>query len=148
MPQAACISEPPGASATHRDHPLKTILAVDDDQRMRDLLGRILTEEDGYRLLLADSGEAALCLVAAADAAPDLFLLDYSMPGMDGLELFDRLHRQPRLAHIPGIVVSAYPPPDEELERRGLVGVPKPYDLGSLISTIEDVLITAHKTPV
>jgi CheY-like chemotaxis protein len=148
MHQATCIQEPPEESSTLHEGPVRTILAVDDDPRLLDLLGRILTGEDGYHLLRAESGQEALRLLAEADSPPDLFLLDYSMPGMDGLELFDRLRAQPRYAHISGIMVSACLPPIEDLERRGLVGIQKPYDLDRLISTIEDVLITAHKTPV
>jgi CheY-like chemotaxis protein len=139
------IQDPPAEYSAPRSQP-PTILVVDDDPCLLDIAELILAGEYGYRVLSASSPELALRLVATAPAHPDLFLLDYLMPGMNGLELYDRLHTQPGCEHIPGIIVSAYLPPSEELERRNLVGLGKPYDLDSFTTLVEDVISTAHKT--
>jgi CheY-like chemotaxis protein len=131
-----------------RSQPTKTILIVDDDPTQLDLLELILAEEHCYRLLRARSGRQALCVVAETPEPPDLFVVDYSMPGMDGLELYDHLHAQAGCEHIPGIMVSSSLPPREELEKRALVGVQKPYDIDQLTRRIEAVISTAHKTLV
>jgi DNA-binding response OmpR family regulator len=64
------------------------ILAVDDDPRILDLLRRGLTYE-GYSVAAVEDGSAALA--AARDQPPDLVVLDWMLPGMDGLEVCRRL---------------------------------------------------------
>jgi len=61
----------------------KTILIVDDEETIRQSLGGILTDE-GYEILMAESGEQAVKIVE--DELPNLVLLDIWLPGMDGLE--------------------------------------------------------------
>ena len=75
-----------------------TILAVEDDPELRELLEMFL-EGEGYRAITAPDGVAALELVTRGTIRPDLVLADYNLPnGMDGLQLVARLrevlHRQ------------------------------------------------------
>jgi CheY-like chemotaxis protein len=83
---------------------MKTILIVEDVELNRDLLVQLL--EDQYRLILAEDGAAALG--CAAEAKPDLILMDLSLPRMDGWETTRRLKADATLAHIPVIVLSAH----------------------------------------
>ena len=83
---------------------MKTVLIVEDVALNRDLLVQLL--EDRYRLVLAEDGAAAL--EHAADAQPDLILMDLSLPRMDGWEATRRLKADARLARIPVIVLSAH----------------------------------------
>lgn len=83
---------------------MKTILIVEDVDLNRDLLVQLL--EDDYRLVLAGDGMTAL--ERAADAAPDLILMDLSLPRMDGWEATRRLKADEQLARIPVIVLSAH----------------------------------------
>jgi two-component system response regulator GlrR len=71
--------------------PASTILIVDDDPTLLRLLG-ILLREEGFRVLSADSAERALALLAAEK--PNLVVTDLRMRGMDGLALFDAIHRR------------------------------------------------------
>ncbi len=82
--------------------PRRTVLVTDDDPVHRTLLGDLLVPL-GFTVLEAADGPA--CLALAAAAVPDLFLLDLSMPGMDGWQLARSL----RFAHgcVPIIIVSA-----------------------------------------
>jgi CheY-like chemotaxis protein len=82
---------------------MRTILIVEDVALNRDLLVQLL--EDDHRLLVAEDGVEAL--ERAADAKPDLILMDLSLPRMDGWEATRRLKADPALAHIPIIVLSA-----------------------------------------
>ncbi len=66
---------------------------------------------------------------------PDLFLLDYHLPSMDGIELYDHLHATKGLEQIPAILLSANLP-RKELEKRKMVGVRKPFELDTLLNTI------------
>ena len=68
---------------------MASILIVDDDQRFRGLARRLL-ESEGFDVVgEAEDGEAALA--AARELAPDVVLLDVQLPGLDGLEVAERL---------------------------------------------------------
>ena len=84
--------------------PGEQILVVDDTPANLDLLARLL-EPQGYRVLAASSGEAALRV--AERAAPDLILLDVVMPGLDGYETCRRLKSTPATREIPVLFISA-----------------------------------------
>lgn len=83
---------------------MKTILIVEDVELNRDLLVQLLEED--YRLVLAEDGQAAL--EKAAQAKPDLILMDLSLPHMDGWEATRRLKADMDLSKIPVIVLSAH----------------------------------------
>ena len=81
-----------------------TILIVDDEQPVRDLL-TFLFEDLGYRSLEAPHGKAALRIIEGE--RPDLVLSDVMMPIMDGAELCAQLKGDPLTATIPVILMSA-----------------------------------------
>ena len=83
---------------------MKTILIVEDVALNRELLVQLL--ENDYRLVLAADGVAAL--ERAAEAKPDLILMDLSLPHMDGWEATRRLKADETLSRIPVIVLSAH----------------------------------------
>ncbi|MFJ4834891.1 response regulator transcription factor [Streptomyces sp. NPDC088747] len=68
----------------------RKILLADDDEAVREGLGRLLRFE-GYETVLAGDGREALDLVAGADGLPDLVLMDVTMPGLDGLAATRRI---------------------------------------------------------
>lgn len=93
------------ARAARRVSAMSTILIVDDDLTNRTMFSMML-EHEGYRVLTAGDAPSALELLAAG-AQPTLILLDLMMPGMSGWD-FRRIQLQdPRLAHIPVVVLSA-----------------------------------------
>lgn len=80
------------------------ILSVDDDADIRELITLTL-EGEGYRVVTAPDGPAAL--EAVATARPDLILLDYMMPGMNGVEVCARLQDSAATSHIPVVFLTA-----------------------------------------
>src|SRR5918992_101316 len=114
-----------------------TVLVVDDEPMLRNLLCRLLRME-GYEVLEAEDGQAALNLVASEK--PDLILLDVMMPARDGLDVLGDLRRT---SDIPVILVSALA---EEADRvLGLkMGaddyVTKPFSAAELSARVESVL--------
>ena len=80
-----------------------TLLIVDDDVSVRKLL-EVLLQNQGYLTQTANSGEAALEMVAKQP--PDLILLDVMMPGMDGYEVARQLKANSSTANIPIIMLS------------------------------------------
>src|SRR5437667_7567199 len=83
--------------------PKSRILVIDDEVAIRDSL-RMMLEYEGYDCVGAATGQEGLAL--AEREAPDLVLLDVKMPGMDGLEVLDRLRAANEA--LPVIVVSGH----------------------------------------
>lgn len=90
---------------THQPGTGTTILIVDDQRDNRDMLAAML-EQEGYRTVAAASGMEAMDLIASA--APQLILLDVSMPDMDGFAVASLLKADPVTAPIPIIMVTAH----------------------------------------
>ena len=83
---------------------MKTILIVEDVELNRDLLIQLL--EDRYRVIVAEDGESAL--ECASEEAPDLILMDLSLPRMDGWTATRKLKADSTLRRIPVIALSAH----------------------------------------
>lgn len=84
---------------------MRTVLVVDDDEEILALVSELLLEE-GYWVLQATSGEAALEILAR-DIAIHLLVTDVVMPGMDGIDLADRAVAQRpdiRVLYVSGFV--------------------------------------------
>jgi CheY-like chemotaxis protein len=81
------------------------VLIVDDDPRNCELLGRLL-EMEGCRVRTASNAQSGLAM--AAEAIPDLVLMDIRMPGIDGLEACRRLRATAAMAARPIVLVTAY----------------------------------------
>lgn len=82
----------------------KWIFAVDDDEPIRALLKQNL-EREGYRA--ETFADAASLLAAAPSRLPDLFLLDWMMPGVDGLQLCKILREGEATSRVPIIMLTA-----------------------------------------
>jgi len=81
-----------------------TILVVDDNVENR-ALAKATLEDDGYRVVLAASGEAALATFEAS--RPDCVLLDVRMPGLDGPTTCERIRALPGGGDVPVVFVTA-----------------------------------------
>lgn len=112
----------------------KTILLVEDDVSIGELLMDVLQEEGLYKVVLATDGFQALKV--ASTIHPLLFVLDYQLPGMNGFELYDQLHTMEGLREVPALFVSANVPV-KELEKRRLQYIRKPFELDQLLDAIE-----------
>ena len=120
--------------------PVKTILVVEDDDDLAELIIQVIQQNGAktlYKPVLATDSMQALEI--SRTIKPNLFLLDYYLPRMNGLELYDRLHAMEGLEEIPAIFMSANPP-RQEIEKRNLISVKKPFNVKDLLHTIEQVL--------
>lgn len=124
---------------------MKKILVTDDDPRNRKLQETLL-RANGYEVRSADSGRAALDLVAAEP--PDLILLDLMMPDMDGFEVVRQLKADPATRSLPIIMVTAL---DDDGSRARLAAagvsevINKPVDRWALQACIEKLLGGMHE---
>jgi len=118
----------------------RTVLIVDDMEANRALLQRRL-ERCGYRASSVDSGPAALQELARE--LPDIVLLDYMMPGMNGIEVLRELRADPLMAELPVVMVTARVEGEatvEALEAGADDYVTKPIDFEVLRARIETLL--------
>lgn len=116
---------------------MKTILVVEDDRDVGEFLDLALRQETPYHPLLVPDGFQALKVVR--EIKPDLLLLDYQLPSMDGIELHDQLHASKGLEDTPAILMSSNLP-RKEIEKRKIVGVRKPFELDTLLNMIARAL--------
>ncbi|MDR3479772.1 MAG: EAL domain-containing protein [Burkholderiaceae bacterium] len=126
----------------------KTILVVDDRAINRDFLVTLLGYA-GYRVLEAADGAEALGIIHQAQVA--LVISDILMPQMDGIELANRLHADPRMAHIPIIFYTAtYRASEARMlaERCGVAAVlAKPSEPQTIIDTVGAALGIVANVP-
>jgi len=116
-----------------------TIFIVEDDESNGMLLAELLLRETSYYPLLLQDSLHVLQLTRFIK--PLLFLLDYYLPGMNGLELYEQLHAREELKDVPAIILSASLDDHiDEINRRGLVALHKPFDLDEFLLTIENVV--------
>jgi len=116
---------------------VKTILVVEDDADIGTFIVLAISQETKHSTHLVTDGFQAL--KATYDLKPDLLILDYQLPRMNGIELYDKLQARKELAGIPTIMISARLP-TQEIARRNITGVKKPFELYELLRTIEEKL--------
>lgn len=133
---------PPAAAKTLRS---ANILIVEDDPGIADFLKQIIEEDTPYNTTVVYDGEQAL--EKAQDTRPCLLMLDYFLPGMSGLEVYDHLQTMNETKGVPAIMMSATLP-TEELQRRGIYQLRKPMDLGNVIRMITHALATYEEQRV
>jgi two-component system response regulator (stage 0 sporulation protein F) len=114
-----------------------TILIVEDDMDIGVFLQQAIDEETPYQTTVVSDGPHAL--EKAQQLHPCLLLLDYRLPGMNGLEIYDRLQQMEETRGIPAIMMSAHLP-IEELKPRGIYPLYKPMDIGNVIRMITHAL--------
>ena len=120
--------------------PKHTILLVDDEAAIRDMLSLALEAAD-YNVLVAENAQQAHATII--DRHPDLVLLDWMMPGTTGLELLRRLKRDELTAKIPVIMLTAKTEEDSKIS--GLDAgaddyISKPFSPRELMSRVKAVL--------
>jgi len=108
------------------------ILVVEDDEDAREAMVALL-QMKGYRVVPAGNGREALDYLDRAPA-PDLIILDLWMPVMDGWEFRSEQTRNPRLAHIPVIVVTALADRADVDANEVII---KPVDVDRLLTTVD-----------
>ena len=108
----------------------KTILIIEDDKFLRELIAQKLSKED-YEISEAIDGEEGMSKVK--EEKPDLILLDLILPGIDGFEVLSQIKKDPALSPIPVIILSN-------------LGQKEDVEKGTKLGAV-DYLIKAHFTP-
>ncbi len=125
----------------------QTVLVVDDEKDLVELIAYNV-QRNGYNVLTANTGDAALEI--AARELPDLVLLDLMLPGTSGTEVARKLKGDPKTAHIPIIMLTA-----KSEETDVVVGltlgaddyITKPFSMKILLARLSTVLRRSESAP-
>jgi two-component system phosphate regulon response regulator PhoB len=117
---------------------MKTILVADDEDFLRLLVKETLSH---YRVIEARDGDEALAL--AREAAPDLLILDWMMPGRPGPEVLASLRSHPATRDLPVLMVTAKSSAAERtmlLAAGATAFLSKPFGTAQLRACVEEIL--------
>ena len=115
----------------------KLILLVEDDHSHGSMLHQLLRQETPYRVYANSDGQTAWKFLQ--HVRPNLILLDYLLPRMNGLTLYDLIYAEKPLHDIPVVMISAILPADE-VKKRGIVGFQKPFEIDDFLQTVENLI--------
>jgi DNA-binding response OmpR family regulator len=118
----------------------KTIIIVEDEPETAEMFAEML-RLNGYRVLSSYGGAAAIALVSKEKA--DAVVLDLMMPDLSGLEVLSYMRRDPRLARVPVLIVSAKGLPsdvEQGLKAGASLYLTKPVAYRDFIDALEQVL--------
>lgn len=119
----------------------RRILIVDDETRLRELVQACLEDLAGWETLAAGSGEECLQLVQTEPV--NAILLDVSMPGMDGVAVYESLQADAGTQAIPVILLTAKVLPSDRAKfaQMGIAGViSKPIEPLTLVEEVAEIL--------
>lgn len=123
------------------------VLIVEDDKATGDVLASAINDQRGYKALTVGNGDDALDALGRID--PDLLLLDIRMPGMSGLELYDRIRADPRFRSLPIVFETGTGREHAaELRARGIATyIKKPFDLDELVRFVKRLVPPRKGSP-
>ncbi|MGR3278091.1 response regulator [Acaryochloris marina NIES-2412] len=118
----------------------KTMLSIDNDEWLLQIVQIGLEVTAGWDVLIANEGSKGIAL--ATTEQPDVILLDILMPGMDGIQILNRLRAGLVTQKIPIIFFTCRPDLGEQLRQAGDVHgiISKPFDVLTLSKTVDDCL--------
>ena len=123
-----------------KDGANKTVLVIDDDPKMRELISDIL-EPFGFKVVHAESSEEGLTL--ALISAPDAVLCDLMLPDSLGFETAKALSQYPSTQHVPIIFITGYPYMEEYSVNPNWKLLLKPFSMSTLVNTVKESIASA-----
>jgi CheY-like chemotaxis protein len=117
----------------------KVVVIGEDDEPIAVLLRDAISDEPGYQAVVVSDG--ALVLETVRQVHADLLILDIMMPGLSGLEVYDRVREDANIRDMPVLFVSANLPQfDREFRQRNITSVlTKPFDLNDLLQRVRSL---------
>jgi DNA-binding response OmpR family regulator len=116
-----------------------SVLIVEDDEFIASLIADALREETSAQPFVLHNGKDAIRFLA--EQSVKLVILDYQLPGANGIEVYDAMRQHARTKHTPVLFITANDK-RAEFQRRGLTFIRKPFNLFDLLATVEDRLGT------
>jgi len=109
-----------------------TVLLVEDEDDLRDIVGDVL-EENGYEVIPAGNGKQAMDFLYNTDTLPSVIVLDLMMPIVSGWECLRAIQSEERLASIPVLVVTAI---GRDRPRGVTALLKKPFSIADLLESV------------
>jgi CheY-like chemotaxis protein len=138
------MSALPKGQRVQRSQASYDILLIEDDEDTREMLTECIESQSSFRVRSFSTGEAVLQhLQETREAFPILFIIDFMLPEMNGLQLFDHLHSLEPFKRVPAILLTAVPINDDfhiAIHDRNVALLSKPIDLADLLDYLECVL--------
>jgi two-component system, sensor histidine kinase and response regulator len=124
---------------TEQKRRTRVVIVIEDDRPIGELLAAVINDEDGYVAIHVSRPSDALH--ALQQVVPDLLFIDVGLPGMNGLELYDKIRKDDRLKRVPVVFETAwsqeYAP---EFKRRGITAIlQKPFDLRDVLKRVHQL---------
>ena len=120
------------------------VLIVEDDESNAEVLQLLLGSEIPCQAFSFGDPDAVLQALEEIKAlAPDLFIIDYSLPQMTGVQLYQKLHQSDGLEQVSGMILTAHfliEEQKEELEQLDLELMPKPFELEAFLAVVRRML--------
>ena len=123
-----------------KDGANKTVLVIDDDPKMRELISDIL-EPFGFKVAHAESSEEGLTL--ALISAPDVVQCDLMLPDSLGFETAKALSQYPSTQNVPIIFITGYPYMEEYSVNPNWKLLLKPFSMSTLVNTVKEAIASA-----
>jgi CheY-like chemotaxis protein len=124
------------------------ILLIEDDEATSEMLIECIESESSFRFKSLSSGEEALQhLQEIKEAVPFLFIIDYLLPGMNGLQLFDHLQSLEIFEQVPVILITATTMNEDiqtTLRDRRVALFTNPLELADLLDYLEHFQNSSH----
>jgi CheY-like chemotaxis protein len=114
----------------------RIIFVVDDDPGIRESLADVL-EDEGYTVVTAVDGREALAKLRGQGPVPCVILLDLMMPVMNGAQFYAEQQRDPALASIPVVVISADDNIRQKAAALGGQYISKPVQIEQVLDAID-----------
>ncbi len=115
----------------------KTILLIEDSPIFGKILARAIAQFTPYHVI--HLGDGSHILQTLSENKPHLLVLDYDLPGMNGIEIYDLVHATKGWEDLPAIMVSAGLP-YQEIEQRKIPGLAKPCSTSEFVRVIEEAI--------
>jgi len=114
----------------------RVVVVVEDDRPVGELLASIINDEEGYYAIHVTRPTEALETLKTVK--PDLLVLDVGLPGMSGIELYDRVRQDASLRYLPVMFETAVAQEHKsDFTRRGIKNViEKPFDLDEILRCV------------
>jgi CheY-like chemotaxis protein len=116
----------------------KTIVYIEDQPLFSKIMLRMLSQYTSYTVIHAADGMHILDMISRYK--PDLLILDYDLPGLNGIEIYDLVHATAGGEHIPALMVSAALP-RREIAKRGIAGLAKPCRAEEFLQAVESTWV-------
>jgi two-component system chemotaxis response regulator CheY len=118
---------------------MATILVVDDDSVIRELLAAVLEEESDHEVIVAANGQEALDQLS--EHPIDAIVCDVNMPVMDGIELVRSVRANPDTEELPVLMISAAVPASALEPELGVdLMLEKPFEINALLACVSFIL--------